>query len=333
MLPPVLIRSLLVLVLTALVATMLVKQTNSLVRHSVELFEVNRNPSTLTANGNPYICSVLTNAASDDEVQKSLLEKKVTQVKNDGLNFRYFNNSEKPFDSDKYQYCYVNTFEQVKPDGAPPCNMNQPQYRFPMVNSVNVGAVMEPGKAVPRQVCIMEIDPKKVFSRDVLQFSNLVNNFDSKHMIEKVEACESQLQASDAKYNSLSDEYQRMSEELKTLYVQQEQCLSDKALFLQNNTLLNAENEAATGMAVLIDTKHAYSRLSFDVSFGSKQYDIPTSFEIAYVFLPPNYKARLFKEDGVFFDFTHEASSYPRIDAKIAESVTGIRFISKAEEK
>jgi hypothetical protein len=151
-------------------------------------------------------------------------------------------------------------------------------------------------------------------------------------MVDKVQSCETNLKDVNAKHNLLMDEYQRMQNELSLLYVEQEVCMLQKNMLTQKHVLLNAEAEAAQGTAVLIDAKNAFSRLSFDVSFGSKQHAIPNSFNIGYIYIPKGYRARIIKANGAFSDYSQKTTGYPVVDKGLAENVTSMRFISDEED-
>lgn len=313
------------LLLTLIVVTciLLTKQYNRVTEEFVQI-------QTISATNTPAdlsMCSSLMSKMDENDESKGTLSKKVSLVKNDGSHFRYFNDDKKTFDGQNYEYCYVNVFDQNRPDGAPPCSKSQPQYQFPMIQSVEMGAVQEPGKTVPQQVCIMELNPKKVLGSDVREFAKLVDTFESKNMASQVQGCQSDLKDTNVKYSLLLDEYHRMQGELNTLYVEQEQCAAQKSQFLQQNVLLNAAAEAGQGVAVLIDTRESYSRLSFDVSYGTKPHAIAETFRIAYVFLPKGYRIRFIKANGVFVDFDGKSPGYPLVDPKMSDQVTSVRFI------
>lgn len=276
----------------------------------------------------PKMCEVLVNGLEEDDGQKRVMEKKLQNVRNDGKHFRYFNKKDKFFDN-KSAYCYVDTFDYTKPDGAPQCDKTNALYNFSMFKSVDMGAVLEDGEAVPRQVCIAEIDKNNVFNGDVQRFSSLVNNFDNTLILEQVSDCRTALLDKNAQYNTLLDEHTQLQMAADNLLVSQEECAAQKSQYIQQSTLLSAALESSDGNVVLVDMNDAAKRITLSTDGTQNAIDVPVSFTVGYAYIPSGFALRFLKNDGTFVIFDRMTSTYPLVDKAASADLKTVYLIRK----
>jgi len=276
----------------------------------------------------PKMCEVLINGLEEDDGQKRVMEKKLQSVRNDGKHFRYFNKKDKFFDN-KSAYCYVDTFDYKRPDGAPQCDKSNAIYNFSMFKNVDMGAVLESGEAVPRQVCIAEIDRDKVFNDDVQRFATLVNNFDNTLILEQVSDCRTALLDKNAQYNTLLDEHTQLQNAADNLLVSQEECAAQKSLYIQKSTLLSAALESSAGNVVLVDLNDAAKRITLSTDGSENSIDIPISFSVGYAYVPAEFALRLLKNDGTFIIFDRATATYPIVDTVASADLKTVYLIRK----
>lgn len=302
-----------------------------LLTHSTETFaEPVRAVSANFHSTPPRACDAIINGLMDDNGQKRIMERKLQAVKNDGKNFRYFNDPKKAFDNNS-TYCYVNTFDYTTPDGAPKCDKSHPIYNFSMFKSVNMGAVLEDSASVPRQVCIFEVDKNNnVFSGDAKQFATLVNNFDNAAILQQVNDCKSSLSEKTTQYNTLLDEHTNLMDHANKLLVSQEECSTLQNKYIQQSTLLAAALEASDGKVVLVDTSDEKKRIVMSTDGTQNTIEIPVAFNMAYAYVPSGIALRFENSDGTFTIYDRSTSTYPLVDSSLVSDLKSVSLIRKA---
>jgi hypothetical protein len=320
----------LVVIVSLVLYMLLIKQAAYFMIYDTEPFieapRVSLNTEQQVNSTDKTSCKVLVDAIQNDEVLKNVMAKKLVAVRNDGDSFRYFNDKNVTFNANR-DYCYVSTFDYVKQDGAPVCDKSIPTYNFKMVEDVQMGAVMENGDKLPRQVCIMKLSRPAVNSSDVRQFSNHVNNFDNRIVMDKVDECTKALNEKSNQYNTLMDEHKKLQEQANKSMDAERQCSSQTNSFVHQNTLLNAAVMAAIDNIVIIDSHNIQSQLIIKISMGFKSVDIPSTFNIGYIYMPEYFKVKIIRNDGSFTVIDRTTSSYPMVETKMGENVKKIEVI------
>lgn len=275
---------------------------------------------------NTNLCSPLLDAMKNDLTLQSVMQNKLSKVKNDGEHFRYFNDTNKVFDNAS-DYCYISTFDYSKQGGAPACSKTTPVYNFAMIKDVTMGAVMEKGDKFPKQVCMMKLDKSSVGEGDVRQFSNLVSNFDDKLMVSRIDECQNNLSERTQRYNMLLDEHKQLQEQYKQLMVTQEQCSNQSKSYIHQNTLLNAAMQAVNGKIVIVDARNVQNQITINTRIGMTSIPISDNFVIGYIHVPPSYKVKIIRKDGGFNIFDRSSPEYPSVQKTYGENVDKIEVI------
>lgn len=270
-------------------------------------------------------CKSITEKITGNDSLQGIMSRKVLQVRNDGQNFRYFNDKTKTFNNDS-QYCYVNTFDYLDKVTPPSCDKTDPTYNFAMIKDVQLGAVQEKGDVVPKQVCIMELDPIKANQPDVLQFSSMVNEFDNKSIVDSIEQCQSDLDQRTQQYKSLMEANHDLDKRNKELFASLEQCTAQTDMYLNQNTILSAEVQAHNKV-VLVDSYKLSRQIVIDIDLGVKTFAIPQEFQIGYAFMPYGYKLKIIRSDGAFQTIDRSTLNYPRVDSTIGNTASRVDVI------
>lgn len=279
----------------------------------VSVFIVGRNKlvETYKTTGNSNNCPVLTNALNDNET-KDVLMRKLRTVSNDGSNFRAFD-SNKRFDSNK-DYCYINTLssDSTKTNFVP-CQKGNSVYNYDMIQSVNLGEVLEPHHTVPTQVCIMEIDKAKVLEEDVEQLNKMISRHDNKSLIQNVDECKKRVENEIRKYGILQSNNNELETDFKDLQNEYQNATAEIEKMKSEIFALKAQKDALNGIVVLQDLKEM-KQVSLNTKSDQKTVSVPQSFTVNMAYLPENVTIQLIKLNGSFMVFSKDTPGYPSLD-------------------
>lgn len=269
-------------------------------------------PHKIASNSCPQLLKVL-----EDEVTYNRMAKKLVTVKNDEDRFMGFRDGS-PFSPDA-SYCYVSTMDTSNSkDKNSICSKNSPVYNYNMIKSLHEGTVFEDGSFLPRNVCVMEIDPHKVNASDVQHMGLMIDRQDNTHLVQSLEEHENTVKQMSGQIVHLEKQLKAAEQNVIDMQENFDACANKKKIMENDMVLLKAAIDALNGNIVVISLNGysssesiSHPRLTLNTRSGERVLHVPQSFNISHIFLPPNTRVRLTRMNSTFVDYDNQSSGYP----------------------